>query len=175
MLLRCSAVLLTSLAAVDAQTMFQCFLIFCWRKVTHLLIIIYFKYYSKKKLYHMVIKHLIILSYVTISENQLFFLGIELCLVSENAKQECKINSINGCPRNLICLCLCEVRDGPVSVHKAFVFPKALLIFIVFSCHLETLESSFVVLLRTIHWLHPFKTFKRFCLFAERYPTVGAG
>lgn len=119
----------------------------------------------------MVIKHLIILSYVTISENQLFFLGVGLCLVSENAKQECKINSINSYPRNLICLCLGEAKGGLVSFH----FPRALLIFIVFSCHSETLESIFVVLLRTIHWLHPFKTSERFCLFAERCPTVGAG
>lgn len=69
----------------------------------------------------MVIKHLIILSYVTSSENQLFFLGMGLCLVSENAKQESKINSAHGCPSNLIFMCLDKDSHRPASEHKGFI------------------------------------------------------
>ena len=95
--------------------------------------------------------------------------------MSENAKQECKINSTHGCPSNLTCMCLGEGRGGPASVHKALIFPRVHPIFIVFACFSKTFESGFVVLLKTIHWLHPFKTSESFCLCAEQYPTMGVG
>lgn len=72
-------------------------------------------------------------------------------------------------------MCLGEGRGGPTGVHKALIFPGVHPIFIVFARCSKTFESGFVVLLKTTHWLHPFKTSESFCLFAERYPTVGVG
>lgn len=95
--------------------------------------------------------------------------------MSENAKQECKINSTHGCPSNLICMCLGKGRNGLASVDKALIFARVHPIFRVFACCSKTFESAFVVLLKTIHWLRIFKTSESFCLFAEQYPTVGVG
>lgn len=85
--------------------------------------------------------------------------------MSENAKQESKINSAHGCPSNLIFMCLDKDSNRPASEHKAFIFPRVHCIYIVFAYCSKTFESDFAVLLKTIHWLHPFKTSERFCLF----------
>lgn len=45
-----------------------------------------------------------------------------LCLVSENAKQESKINSVHDCPSNLIFMCLDKDSSRPASEHKSFIF-----------------------------------------------------
>lgn len=66
--------------------------------------------------------------------------------MSENAKQECKINSTHGYPSNLICMCLGEYRGGPARIHKALIFPQVHPVFIVCVCCSKSFESGFVVL-----------------------------
>lgn len=145
------------------------------RKVTHLLIIIYFKNYSKKIIPygHKTFNNSVICNKLW---NLTFFLGMRLCLVSENAKQESKINSVHDCPSNLIFMCLDKDSSRPASEHKGLIFfPRVHCIYVVFAYYSNTFASGFVVLLKTIRWLHSFKTSERFCLFCWTVSHHGVG